>query len=52
MERNAFTQGIRPGGLTDSYEVTVLVCYVLDHTEQPLTAQILQEAILKDGLAN
>ena len=52
MERNAFTQGIRPGGLTDSYEVTVLVCYVLDHTEQPLTTQILQEAILKDGLAN
>ena len=52
MERNAFTQGIRPGGLTDSYEVTVLVCYVLDHTEQPLTSQLLQEAILKDGLAN
>lgn len=52
MERNAFTQGIRPGGLTDSYEVTVLVCYVLDHTEQPLTSQLLQEAVLKDGLAN
>jgi len=52
LERNAFTQGIRPGGLTDSYEVTVLVCYVLDHTEQPMTYQLLQEAILKDGLAN
>ncbi|MBR5558785.1 MAG: DUF4364 family protein [Oscillospiraceae bacterium] len=52
MERNAFTQGIRPGGLTDSYEITVLVCYILDQTEQPLTVGQLEEAILKDGLAN
>lgn len=52
MERNAFTQGIRPGGLTDSYEVTVLVCYILDQTHQPLTVGQLQEAVLKDGLAN
>ena len=52
MERNAFTQGIRPGGLTDSYEVTVLVCYILDQTRQPLTEGQLQEAVLKDGLAN
>ncbi|MBP0963393.1 MAG: DUF4364 family protein [Oscillospiraceae bacterium] len=52
MERSAFTQGIRPGGLTDSYEVTVLVCYILDQTGQPLTAGQLEEAVLKDGLAN
>lgn len=52
MERNAFTQGIRPGGLTDSYEITVLVCYVLDYTEQALSLGQLEESILKDGLAN
>lgn len=52
MERNAFTQGIRPGGLTDSYEVTVLVCYVLDQMSVPLTIEQLEECILKDGLAN
>ncbi len=52
MEHSAFTQGIRPGGLTDSYEVTVLVCYVLDHTQQALTLTQLEESILKDGLAN
>lgn len=52
MERNAFTQGIRPGGLTDSYEITVLVCYVLDHTGQALSLGQLEESILKDGLAN
>lgn len=52
MDRKAFTQGIRPGGLTDSYEVTVLVCYILDQAEQPLSHALLQEAVLKDGLAN
>lgn len=52
MEKNAFTQGIRPGGLTDSYEVTVLVCYILDQVSQPLTHEQLEETILKDGLAN
>ena len=52
MENNAFTQGIRPGGLTDSYEVTVLVCYILDRVSEPLTHEQLEETILKDGLAN
>lgn len=52
MENNAFTQGIRPGGLTDSYEITVLVCYILDRVSEPLTHEQLEETILKDGLAN
>jgi len=52
MEQSAFTQGIRPGGLTDSYEVTVLICYVLDHMRDPMTYGQLEESVLKDQLAN
>ena len=30
MEHNAFTQGVRPGSVTTSHEVMILICYLMD----------------------
>ena len=31
-ERDAFTAGVRPGGLTSSTEIRLLLCYLVQHT--------------------
>lgn len=51
MEK-AFTEGVRPGGLTESYQVNILICYLLDSLNQPLSAQIIQEAAVGSQLVN
>ncbi len=52
MEQNAFTGGVRPGGLTNSYEVNILICYLLRHAGAPLSFAQLSEATQHDGLVN
>ncbi len=52
MEQNAFTGGVRPGGLTNSYEVNILICYLLSHAQAPLSFAQLSEATQWDGLVN
>lgn len=51
MEK-AFTEGVRPGGLTESYQVNILVCYLLDYSSQPLDGELLQEAAVDSQLVN
>ncbi len=52
MSFNAFVGGIQPGGLTNSFEVKVLVCFLLDHIKQPLTFDELNEIFQNTGLVN
>ena len=51
MEK-AFTEGVRPGGLTESYQVNILVCFLLDTLNQPLSYDIIQEAAVGSQLVN
>ena len=52
MEEAAFTGGIRPGGLTKSYEVNILICYVLAKAGEPMTFAQLADTTQRDQLVN
>lgn len=52
MEYNAFTEGVRPGSVTTSHEVMILICYLLDRAGQPVTFQELNAALQSQELVN
>ena len=52
MDQTAFTGGVRPGGLTNSYEVNILICYLLVQVGEPMSFAQLSEATQRDGLVN
>ena len=52
MEQAAFTGGIRPGGLTKSYEVNILICYILAQVGEPMTFAQLADTTQRDQLVN
>lgn len=52
MEYNAFTQGVRPGSVTTSYEVMILICYLIDRAGQPVSFQELSAALQGQELVN
>ena len=37
MAGNAFTAGVKPGGLTTSTEIRILLCYLIQHAGTPLS---------------
>ena len=47
----AFTAGVKPGGLTDNTQIRILLCYLVK-TAGPLTRDTLQGALLQDQLVN
>ena len=47
----AFTAGVKPGGLTDDTQIRILLCYLLK-TAGPLTRDTLQGALLQEQLVN
>lgn len=49
--QNAFTAGVKPGGLNDSRQIRVLLCYLV-HSASPLARQTLEEAVLQEQLVN
>lgn len=52
MARNdAFTAGVKPGGLTDSTEIRLLLCYLVK-TAGPISQQELERALLEEELVN
>lgn len=51
-DNSAFTAGIRPGGLTSTDEVLVLLCCMMDHVRVPVTFDQLNEAMQKQELVN
>lgn len=48
---DAFTAGVRPGGLTGSTEIRLLLCYLVK-TSGPITRQELENALLEEQLVN
>lgn len=52
MDYNAFDAGIEPGGLRNSNEIMVLICYLLKKVEKPLSKKIINEVMQSEGLAN
>lgn len=52
MAGNAFTAGVKPGGLTSSTQIRILLCYLLSRVEEPLTLQQIEDALLGQELVN
>lgn len=50
-KNDAFTAGVRPGGLTDSTEIRLLLCYLIK-SASPLSRQHLEDALLGEALVN
>lgn len=49
---DAFTAGVEPGGLNNSQEIRILLCYMLDTVGQPMNRDDVTEIILAGGMAN
>ena len=43
MTHNAFTAGVRPGGLTTSTEIRILLCYLIKNATVPLSQSELEK---------
>ena len=52
MSYEAMDAGIEPGGLRDSNEIKILLCYLLKNSGKPLTFDNLNEILQRDGLVN
>lgn len=52
MPGNAFTGGVRPGGLTTSTEIRILLCYLVKNAPEPLSQEELESALLSEELVN
>lgn len=52
MEHDAFASGVAPGGLLNSREIRVLVCYMLNSVDEPMDRQSIVEIIFAEGMAN
>ena len=47
----AFTAGVKPGGLTNDTEIRILLCYLIQ-SAAPLTRDAMQGALLEEQLVN
>jgi hypothetical protein len=52
MEYDAFNSGVNPGGLINSKQIKLLVCYILKSIGKPIGKQSLTELLQYEGLAN
>ena len=48
---DAFTAGVRPGGLTSSTEIRLLLCYLVKNAG-PLARQEIENALMEEALVN
>ena len=46
---DAFTAGVRPGGLTDSTEIRLLLCYLVKNAG-PITRTEIENALMEEQL--
>ncbi len=49
---DAFTQGIRPGGLRSKSEIKLLVCYIVCKIDNGISKNQLNDILTGEGLAN
>ena len=52
MSNNAFTAGVKPGGLTTSTEIRILLCYLLARVSVPLSRQEIENSLIGQQLVN
>lgn len=52
MKYNAFIGGVQPGGLTNDFEVKILVCFLLEKIGQPLSFEQINEILQRTGFVN
>lgn len=52
MDFNAFVGGIERGGLTNDFEVKILICYLLDKVGENLSFEQINEVIQETGYVN
>lgn len=50
-KNDAFTAGVRPGGLTSSTEIRLLLCYLIKNAG-PITRQEIENALMEEQLVN
>lgn len=48
---DAFTAGVRPGGLTNSTEIRLLLCYLVKNAG-PITRTEIENALVEEELVN
>ncbi len=49
---DAFTQGIKPGGLRSKNEIKLLICYIICKIDNGISKSQLNEILTVEGLAN
>jgi len=52
MRGNAFSAGVEPGGLRNSTDIKILICYIFSSLNKPLDKTNVIEAIQESNLAN
>ena len=52
FEYDAFSAGVEPGGLRSRNEIKVLITFLLDNLERPLSKRQLFTVVQQEGLAN
>lgn len=52
MEFDAVSAGVSPGGLVNSSEIKVLICYILKYVKEPVPVKRLCEELFYEGIAN
>ncbi len=52
MQIDAFTSGVRAGGLTNKIDIKILLCYLLSNLDAPVLEDHLVEAITERELIN
>lgn len=49
---DAFTAGVEPGGLTNTQEIRILLCYMLDTVGKAMHREDVTEILVAGGMAN
>lgn len=52
MQENSFFEGVKPGGLTTSTEIRILLCYLLESVNAPVSRSQLEDVLLGQELVN
>lgn len=52
FERDAIDVNVRPGGLTSTTQIRILICYLLNVIEKPVGTDDLKNTLHFEGLAN
>lgn len=52
MAGSAFTAGVKPGGLTTTTEIRILLCWLAARVKPPLTRAVLEDALVGGELVN